>query len=207
MTEKKRGRPLKAETVESRLAAENLRHRPSYLPPPNTEKLQGLNELIASMDDAEHEILAAFKYSITTSANHAYAMASIGDETMTEEITAAVLKEDAEIRKGLKNNPQAGGKSVKNTAVQRAEKICTLNKILLERLRPLGPLTLSDVARKIIREWDLIQLGSLLPGEPPTLLARGISGEKPTTKTIGNYIKSASPFPVHRVGKTSLKKK
>ena len=207
MTEKKRGRPLKAETVESRLAAENLRHRPSYLPPPNTEKLQGLNELIASMDDAEHEILAAFKYSITTSAYHAYAMASIGDETMTEEITAAVLKEDAEIRKGLKNNPQAGGKSVKNTAVQRAEKICTLNKILLERLRPLGPLTLSDVARKIIREWDLIQLGSLLPGEPPTLLARGISGEKPTTKTIGNYIKSASPFSVHRVGKTSLRKK
>jgi hypothetical protein len=207
MSEKKRGRPLKAETVESRLTAENLRHRPSFLPLPNTEKLQGLNDLIASMDDAEQEIFTIFKYSITTSANHAYAMASIGDETMTKEITTAVLKKDAEIREGLKNNPQAGGQSVKNTASRKAEKICTLNKILLERLRPLGPLTLNDVARKIIREWDSIQLGSLLPGEPPTLLARGISGEKPTIKTIGNYIKIASPFSVHRVGKTSLRKK
>ena len=207
MTEKKRGRPLKAETVESRVVAEKLRNRPSYLPPPSTEKLQDLNNLIASLDVAEQEILLAYKYSVTTSGSHAYTMASIGDESMTEEITTAVLKKDAEIREGLKNNPQAGGKSVKKTAAQRAEKICQLNKILLERLRPLGPLTISDVARKIIREWDLIQLGSLLPGEPPTLLARGISGEKPTIKTIGNYIKSASPFSVHRVGKTSLRKK
>ena len=207
MTEKKRGRPLKAETVESRLAAENLRQRPSYLPPPNAEKLRGLNDLIASLDVAEQEILLAYKYSVTTSANHAYTMASIGDESMSEEITAKVLEKDTRIRATLKDNPKAGGKSVKTTAAQRAEKICKLNKILLERLKPLGPLTLSDVARKIFRDWDSIQLGSLLPGEPPTLLARGISGKKPTIKTIGNYIKSASPFPMHRVGKTSLRKK
>ena len=207
MSEKKRGRPLKAETVESRAVAEKLRNRPSYLPPPSTEKLQDLNNLIASMDDAEQAILSAYQYSITTSANHAYTMASIGDESMTEEITAKVLEKDTRIRAALKDNPKAGGESVKKTAAQRAEKICKLNKILLERLKPLGPLTLSDVARKIFRDWDSIQLGSLLPGEPPTLLARGISGEKPTIKTIGNYIKSASPFSVHRVGKTSLRKK
>ena len=64
MTEKKRGRPLKAETVESRVIAEKLRNRPSYLPPPSTEKLQDLNNLIASMDDAEQAILSAYQYSI-----------------------------------------------------------------------------------------------------------------------------------------------
>ena len=207
MTEKKRGRPLKAETVESRVVAEKLRNRPSYLPPPSTEKLQDLNNLIASLDVAEQEILLAYKYSVTTSDSHAYTMASIGDESMTEEIITAVLKKDAEIREGLKNNPKAGGKSVKKTAAQRAEKICKLNKILLERLRPLGPMSLNDVAGKIIREWDSIQPGLQLKGEPPTLLARGISGKKPTIKTIGNYIKSSSPFPMHRVGKTSLRKK
>lgn len=207
MTEKKRGRPLKAETVESRLAAENLRHRPSYLPPPSTEKLQDLNNLIASMDDAEQAILSAYKYSVTTSANHAYIMASIGDESMSEEITAKVLEKDNRIRAGLKDNPKAGGKSVKTNAAHRAEKICELNRILLERLRPLGPLSLNDVAGKIIREWDAIKPDLRLKGEPPTLLARGIGGEKPTIKTIGNYIKSASPFPMHRVGKTSLRKK
>ena len=207
MAGKKRGRPLKPETVESRAVAEKLRNRPSHLPTPSPEKLQDLNNLIASMDVAEQAILSAYKYSVTTSESHAYTMASIGDESMTEEITTAVLKKDAEIREGLKNNPEAGGKSVKRTAAQRAEKICKLNKILLERLRPLGPLTLNDVAGKITREWDSIQPGLQLKGEPPTLLARGISGKKPTIKTIGNYIKSASPFSVHRVGKTSLRKK
>jgi hypothetical protein len=207
MAEKKRGRPLKVETVESRIAAEKLRNRPSHLPPPNTKKLQDLNNLIASMDVAEQAILSAYKYSVSTSDNHAYTMASIGDESMSEEITAKVLEKDNRIRTGLKDNPKAGGKSVKKTAAQRAEKICKLNKILLERLRPLGPMSLNDVAGKIIREWDLIQPGLQLKGEPPTLLARGISGKKPTIKTIGNYIKSASPFPMHRVGKTSLRKK
>ena len=159
------------------------------------------------MDDAEQAILSAYQYSVTTSANHAYTMASIGDESMSEEITAKILEEDTRIRAGLKDNPKAGGKSVKTNAAHRAEKICELNKILLERLRPLGPMSLNDVAGKIIREWDLIQPGLQLKGEPPTLLARGISGKKPTIKTIGNYIKSASPFSVHRVGKTSLRKK
>ena len=124
MSEKKRGRPLKAETVESRVVTEKLRNRPSYLPPPSTEKLQDLKNLIASMDDAEQAILSAYKYSVTTSANHAYTMASIGDESMTEEITKAVLKKDAAIKAGLKDNPKAGGESVKKTAAQRAEKIC-----------------------------------------------------------------------------------
>ena len=207
MTEKKRGRPLKAETVESRVIAEKLRNRPSHLPPPSTEKLQALTNLIASMDDAEQAILSAYKYSVTTSANHAYAMASIGDESMSEEITAKVLEKDTRIRAGLKDNPKEGGKSVKTNAAHRAEKLCKLNKILLEKLRPLGPLSLNDVAGKIIREWDAINPGLRLKGEPPTLLARGLGGEKPTIKTIGNYIKSASPFPMHRVGKTSLRKK
>ena len=207
MAEKKRGRPLKAETVESRVVAEKLRNRPSYLPQPSTEKLQDLNNLIASLDVAEQEILLAYKYSVTTSANHAYTMASIGDESMSEEITTKVLEKDNRIREALKDNAKEGGKSVKTNATHRAEKICQLNKILLERLKPLGPFSLNYVAGKIIREWDLIQPGSQLKGEPPTLLARGILGEKPTTKTIGNYIKSASPFPMHRVGKTSLRKK
>ena len=207
MTEKKRGRPLKAETVESRVVAEKLRNRPSHLPPPSTEKLQALNNLIASMDDAEQAILSAYKYSVTTSANHAYTMASIGDESMSEEITAKVLEKDTRIRAGLKDNPQAGGNSVKKAAAQRAEQICKLNKILLESLAPLGKWSLNEVAGRIIREWDSIKPGFQLKGEPPTLLARGIGGEKPTIKTIGNYIKSASPFPMHRVGKTSLRKK
>ncbi len=207
MAEKKRGRPLKAETVESRIAAEKLRNRPSHLPPPSTKKLQDLKNLIASMDVAEQAILSAYKYSVTTSSNHAYTMASIGDESMTKEITSRVIEQDNRIRKGLTDNPKEGGKAVKTNAIHRAEKICQLNKILLERLRPLGPLSLSDVAKKIFREWDTVRPELRLEGEPPTLSARGIGGKKPTIKTIGNYIKSASPFPMHRVGKTSLRKK
>jgi len=204
MADKKRGRPLKTETLESRAAAENFLCRPVWSMQPSHSKQSELSEMIDSMDRAEKEIITQYKYSLTTSVKHAYAMASLGDEAM-EGCEEALVKLDEKKRNESSDRKKWGGDAVNELATDRANEICKINQILLERLKPLGPLSMSDVARIILRDWCQIDPASLLPGEPRALRCRGLPGEPPTAKTITSYVKKASPFQPHRVGKTSLR--
>lgn len=206
MAEKKRGRPFKEETLESRNAAEHFRNRPEWSVLPPHPKQSELTGLIASMDIAEKEIIEQYKYSHTTSVKHAYAMASIGDEAMMN-FEEALLEHDKVKRNESAKSKKSGGLAVKEIAASRATELCRINKILLQRLSPLGPRSMSYVARIILRDWHKLDPVSLLPGEPQTLRRRGLLGEPPTAKTIASYIKMASPYPQHRVGKTSLRNK
>jgi len=203
MAEKKRGRPLKPETLESKKAAENMLNRPAWSTQISTTKQAELNELISSMDRAEKEIIAQYKYSQTTSVQHAYAMASLGDESMND-FEEALLKRNKRKRSESSESKKMGADAVKKMAAARACELCQINKILLERLKPLGPLSMSDVAKKILKDWDHLDPSSLLLGEPRTLRCRGLPGKPPSAKTIASYIKKFSPFHPHRVGKTSL---
>ncbi len=203
---KKRGRPLKPEKLEALEAAERMRTRPSWLKPPSTKKQAELHELLESMGRAESEILSQYKYSHTTSADHAYAMASVGDEVMVDS-QEALLKLDARKMTESFDSKKMGGKAKKDAALQRAEKLCAINKVLLELLSPIGKLSMSDVARKILKDWSSLDPATLLVGEPTTMRRRGLAGDPPSMKTIVNYIKLASPYRVHRVGRTSLRNK
>lgn len=206
MMPKKRGRPFKKETLESKAFMENFQRRPEWAKLPSKGQESGLSELIASMDRTEKEIISQYKYSHTTSAQHAYNMASIGDEAMSGREKKFLLRDQEKSGESAKNK-KAGGAAVKESAATRAIQLCRINKVLLERLKPLGPLSMSDVAQKILRDWKHLDPAALLPGEPKTLKCRGLPGEPPTSRTIANYITSASPFKQHRVGKTSLRNK
>lgn len=206
MAKKKRGRPLKAETLESLATKEALLNRPTWTMSPSGSSASNLKELIDSMNIAEAQIIQQYKYSHTTSVKHAYAMASVGDEVM-EEFAETLLKRDKEKREESSINKKSGGDAVKRVAINRANNLCLINKVLLERLKPIGPLSMSDVARIILRDWEKLDPASLLPGEQPNMKRRGLPGKAPTAKTICSYIKLASPFQPHRVGKTSLRNK
>ena len=206
MVPKKRGRPFKAETLESQTAAENLRNRPARSMLSFNSNQSDLVTLIESMDRAKNEIIKQYKYSHTTSVQHAYDMASLGDEAMVGR-EETLLDHDKKKRAESGENKQKGGDSVRLTAANRAKELCKINQILLERLKPLGPLSVSDVARKILREWDQVDSATLLTGENKNMRCRGLPGDPPSAKTICTYIKEASPFQPHRVRKTSMKNK
>jgi hypothetical protein len=206
MTQKKRGRPLSEQAQENLLAAQNLATRPSRLSQNKVPQQTDMISLLASMDQAEKEILKKFRYSQTTSKSHAYAMASLGDETL-DDLEEKILERDKKKRNEVASNRDKGTKAVQEIASTRADEICRINRILLERLKPYGLLSLSDVASKIIQDWYDIPLGSKLPGEPTSLRRRGVDGPPPTARTIRNYIRQASPLAHQRVGKTSMRKK
>lgn len=202
---RRRGRPPGSDKAESLLAQEAMRNRPENQTSMTTAEQEKLSNWIKSMDVAEQQVLSQFKYSQTTSKNHAYTMASL-DHEIYDESRDEILKIDAQKRGESQDNKLAGGVAVRDEALRRAEKVCELNKILLERAKPFGPLSMSDVARKISSEWEAIPSGGRLLGEPPELIARGIGGNAPSRRTITNYIKAASPFREQRVGKTSTDK-
>ena len=203
---KKRGRPKSAATLETERIEEMLQNTPAYLPKITAEKKNQLLESIAHGEAIRLEILKTYKTSATIPDDHAYQMASLGDESMIG-YEQQVIQRDARYQQQAKALRAAGVLKVRKTAARRAKELCDKNRVLLETMKPFGHLTLSDVASKIRRDWSNVHPHSLMPGETGKLTERGIVGDPPSIRTIKNYIQQASPFPEQRVGKTSLRKK
>lgn len=202
---KKRGRPKSAATLESERIAEMLKNKPAHLPNMTAVEQKQAVENFTYAEKIRVEILKTYKTSATIPDAHAYLMASIGDESLIDH-AHEILQQDSTYQEQAQTNRDTGANAVCTNAKDRAQSLCRKNRVLLERLKPFGPLTLSDVASKILKEWAIVHPDALLPGEATTLTRRGVEGDPPTTKTIKNYIRAASPFPQQRVGKTSLRK-
>ena len=202
---KKRGRPKSAATLERERIEEILKNTPVYLPKITAKKKKQLLESIAHGETIRLEILQTYKTSATIPDDHAYQMASLGDESMIGH-EREVIQRDERYQQQAIAFRAAGVRIVSGTATGRAKVLCEKNRVLLELMKPFGNLTLSDVARKIRRDWANLHPHSLMPGETGKLKDRGLLGDPPSIRTIKNYIRQASPFPQQRVGKTLLKK-
>jgi len=202
---KPKGRPKSAETIERERIEEMFKNSPPYLIMTAAKK-QWMDELIANGELTQLEILKDYKTSPSIPDNHAYAMASLGDESLRGR-EAEIISRDNQLRKDAQRNREAGAAATKTIALKRATELCKKNRILVERLAPTGVLSASDIAKKILKEWSLIPMGSKLPGEPDSLTERGVGGDPPTERTIRSYLRQASPLDQHRVGKGFLKKK
>lgn len=203
---KKRGRPKNAATLESERIKEILKNTPAYLPKMTAEGKKQTLESIAHAETIRLEILKTYKTSATIPDDHAYSMASLGDESMIGH-GYEVTQRDERYQQQARTLRAAGVRIVSDTAAGRAKALCEKNRVLLEIMKPFGRLTLSDVASKIRKEWASVHPHALMPGETKKLTERGLEGDPPSTRTIKNYIQQASPFPEQRVGKTSLRNK
>lgn len=188
MTIAKRGRPISESTKEKRRLDEMFANPHDHIKEMSEAENRDVREMLGNMEEVRKEILKTYKHSATTPNQHAYDMASIGDE-MLEGYEEIILQRDKEYETRSRNFQQTGGKETKKTADTKAKEIYRLNKALIDKIKPLGPHSVTSAAKIILLDWN----------------KRGIHGEIPSERTIRNLIIRGSPHPEHKVGKGSLK--
>jgi hypothetical protein len=190
MTKVKRGRPTSESTKEKRRLEEMFANPPDHFGEMTEAEKKDVGEMLDNMEEVRKEILKTYKHSATTPNQHAYDMASIGDE-MLEGHEARILQRDKEYAKRARGFQQSSGKETKKVANTKAKEIYLKNKSLIDKIKPLGHHSVTSAAKTILLHWN----------------KRGIHGEKPSERTIRNLIIRGSPHPEHKVGKGSSQKK
>jgi len=205
---KGRGRPPSQETLEKLRMEELLKNKPDYL---SNVKNGWQDAMLRSMEDSEREVLRNFESYPTIPRSHIFEMASLGDESMVghEDL---ILERDNKLRQDAVRNRHKGGDESKQIANNRAKLLCEKNRILLEKMKPLGRLSKNRVATIIHDQWNDMPFGNRQPGEE-SMERRGVedlginAGKIPSVKTIERYIDFGSPFSQHRVRQSSFIKK
>jgi hypothetical protein len=190
MTKAKRGRPISEPTKEKRRLEEMFANPPDHIGEMTEAENRDVQDMLDNMEGVRKEILKTYKHSATTPNQHAYDMASIGDE-MLEGYEERILQRDKEYETRARDFQQSGVKETKKAADTKAKEIYKLNKSLIDKIKPLGHHSVTSAAKIILLDWN----------------KRGIHGEKPSERTIRNLIIRGSPHPEHKVGKGSLKEK
>ncbi len=161
-----------------------------------------LVEWIASMDRTKDEILSDYHSYPTIPHDHIFEVASLGDDALSGH-EERILKNEAKLHQDAVEYRNLGGEEREKSTSARDTELCQKNRILLERVRPFGPLSLTSAAKIIQSQWTCIPPESRVPGEEK-LDRRGVAwtGEDatkiPGIRTIVRAIEKASPFPQHR---------
>ena len=188
-----RGRPKSAAT----LARENIEalfaSRPSHLPKEESALTKALREAKPHNDALEQQILRDYKYDATVPDDHAFAMASLGDESL-EGYEDAIIAQDEEHIARVARQRSNGAKATKRNSQNRAKAIIAKNKILISHLIGTRKQSVSRVAKKICTEWVFISVAQRISGEPHLLTARGDGGPCPSERTVRNWIRQHNSF-------------
>jgi hypothetical protein len=209
---RRRGRLPKPDTVESRESERRMEQIRSSAPTFAQQQLR--NELaswLTSLDLAEKAILSDYSGYPNIPRDHIFEMASLGDEALSGH-EEKVQKKGAACLQNADKFRRSGGDARKDIAAARDTELCQKNRVLLERVKPLGPLTTTSAAKKILAQWNHIPPESRAPGEEK-LERRGVpekgqdGGKIPNIRTIVRAIQRGSPFPQHRKRQTSWPKK
>jgi hypothetical protein len=152
IVKKPRGRPPNAATIERRRIEEILKNPPAYLLPITDDEKQQVEDSFKASEIIRKQILRDYKTSVIVPDDHAYRMASLGDESM-EGYEGKIIKQDAKYRKLIKKNRNNGTKGTRAAAEKKVEELYEKNKSLIDKIKPNGPLTINGVARTIIMDW------------------------------------------------------
>lgn len=180
MGQKQRGRPPSAATIEQRRIEQMLTNPPAHLPLMTDEEKQQADESFNASEIIRKQILKDYKHSATTPDEHAYAMASLGDESL-KGYEDGLISRDEEYRQVSIKNRKAGTKATQGEAEKWFKALLTKNKSLIGKIKPNGPHSITGVARIIVGEWD--QRG-VVEWE-----LRGVGGKHPSEKTIRNHLR------------------
>lgn len=185
-----RGRPAGPATLERRRIDELMESPPAHIPRLTAVEQAELEKSFAANERVRKQILKEYKYGATTPNAHAYDMASLGDESLQGH-EHAILARDREYKEVADRARLKSSVQKRNTTDTQACKVCEHFRTLLSRAKPLGPLSRSDVARRMQSRW------------PPD----GSLGAVPSERTLRDWIRRGSPFAEHRVGSVSREKK
>lgn len=186
---KKRGRPPGKATLEKRRINEMLSQIPPYLKTPDANEQNALQESIDHSEKIRQEILKTYKHGVWTPDEHAYSMASLGDESL-EGFEKQILDDDDKYARRAKDIREEAGKEKKRLASIRANELRTKNCVLISKIKTSPIYTIHKVAKIIHNQWGAVSHGQRLVGEPTSLTSRGDGKTAPSVRTITRWLSS-----------------
>jgi hypothetical protein len=183
---KRPGRPPSQATLEKRRVEAMMKNMPEHLPKLTEEEKFKLDESFAHDEKIRKEILRTYKHGITTPDNHAYDMASLGDESLIGH-EQRILEADDTYAYRAKRYREKGAANTKDKNYERREALRGINQNLISRIRPNGRYTLHRVAQLIHDQWESMSPSQKFPGEE-SLSRRGDGHDRPSVITIGRWI-------------------
>lgn len=184
---KKRGRPPKAETVENRRIRELLSSPPTHIPSLTKSELKELQESFAHNEKIRQEILATHKYGQWTPDEHAYSMASLGDESFAE-FEKKILDDDDKYRIQAQRIRQKAGYRNRRHAEQRAALILDKNRALVSKIGTGSTYKKHKIAKILHAQWSTVTPAQRLKDEPTTLISRGDGKKPPSIRTLERWL-------------------
>jgi hypothetical protein len=151
MIKRKRGRPKSLDTIERERIEALLREPPSYILNMSAEEATAFKGLCENWSRVENEILNQYRTAPSIPKEHAYEMASLGDESI-EGYEDQILAKDKIYRSRIKKMQMTGSAGRARSAKNNSEKLVEKNIDLIQRVNA-GLLTLNGAAAIIIRSW------------------------------------------------------
>ena len=188
MTGKKRGRPFSKATLEKQRIEKIMRTIPSHLPKLTDEELAELEEGFKHNEKIRLEILKTYKYGSWTPDEHAYNMASLGDESF-EGYEQKVLDDDARYSQQAKKIRDDAGGTNKRKAQPRQDKVMEINKALIEKINKSGTYNTHRIATMIHEQWTSMKSVHRLVSEDKNMACRGDGGTQASVRTITRWLK------------------
>ena len=172
---RKRGRPPTPQTIEKRRIEEMLTNLKSTNARITAEKRSETQSFLDRSEQWRKSILKDHKHGITTPNDHAYQIASIGDESLEGHETY-VREQDEKFRVRAQTYRVAGTNAQIEDKQNIARQAIGSFSDLLSRVRPQGPLSMSDAARRMQKDWR----------------KKGNYGDTPSVRTLIRWIKARS---------------
>jgi hypothetical protein len=199
MTEKKPGRPPSHVTLAKRaqIEAESLfmSERPQRQGQAAFSEMRSSENStawIANLEAARIKVLKEFKHGQSTPNQHAYEMASIGDEWFdgdNKKFAQKITDRDAAFRsKATQIRQKAGGSNIRKSR-SRSELILEINSVLINKIETSPAFNTHSVALRIRKEWEAVD--HLLSGELASLKRRGDGKQPVSVRQIERWIKAS----------------
>jgi hypothetical protein len=188
LLKRSRGRPKSAKTIEAERVKKLFKDTTRNLPCEQSKLTKELIAVRSSWEVVEKQILRDYKYDATVPDDHAFTMASLGDEMLFGYEDQIIAQDEAYRQRVLKQRAKGARTTHENSRV-RAQKIILKNKILLSCIRNKGFFSLSWASKKIVTEWEKVNAAQRLNGEHSNLTSRGDGGPVPNERTIRNWIR------------------
>ena len=182
-----RGRKPSPDLQEKRRVEAELQHRPAYLPAPPEQKILGPNGWLEQSEKIRQQILEKFKHGVWTPDEHAYQMATLGDDELDFGAEEKILNnEDLYSRRAKVFRRDAGQVTAAKHAPRKAA-VLEINQHLIAKIGTSSRYNIHSVAGMIRDQWDSLTPAERLVGE--SALKRRGDGKAPVAvRTIERWL-------------------
>ena len=165
-----------------------LREMPEYLPRLTAKQKAEIDESIRQAEEVRIEILKTYKHGQWTPDEHAYNMASLGDESLYGKEKDVLDADDMYSRQARKIRADAGAENKRKSGI-RQSKVIEINKALIEKLNISSTYNTHRIATMIHQQWKSMEGVHRLASEDKSMTCRGDGGMPVSVRTIERWLK------------------